>query len=143
MEVAKIFRDIAKILEIKEDNPFRIRAYERAAQNIEGLSEDLEEFVRKDTLLDIPGIGKDLERKIKEIMATGRLKFYEDLKKAIPEGLLEIESIPSVGPKTTKLLYEKLKIKSLTDLEKAIAKNKLQGIFGIKEKTIENIQKGI
>lgn len=143
LEVAKIFRDIAKILEIKEDNRFRIRAYERAAQNIEGLSEDLEEFVRKDTLLDIPGIGKDLERKIKEVMGTGRLKFYEDLKKTIPQGLLEIESIPSVGPKTTKLLYERLKIKSLADLEKAIAKNKLQGIFGIKEKTIENIQKGI
>ncbi|MFH0826305.1 MAG: DNA polymerase/3'-5' exonuclease PolX [Candidatus Omnitrophota bacterium] len=143
LEVAKIFRDIAKILEIKEDNPFRIRAYERAAQNIEGLSEDLGEFVRKDTLLEIPGIGKDLQRKIKEFLATGRLKFYEDLKKNIPEGLLEIESIPSLGPKTTKLLYEKLKIKSLADLEKAIARKKLKGIFGIKEKTIENIQKGI
>ena len=142
-EVAKIFRDIAKILEIKEDNPFRIRAYERAAQNIEGLSEDLEEYVRKDTFPKIPGIGKDLENKIKEIINTGRLKFYEDLKKTLPQGLLDIGNIPSVGPKTTKLLYEKLKIKSLTDLEKAIAKNKLQGIFGIKEKTIENIQKGI
>ncbi|KPK97859.1 MAG: hypothetical protein AMJ95_06980 [Omnitrophica WOR_2 bacterium SM23_72] len=142
-EIAKIFRDIAKILEIKEDNPFRIRAYERAAQNIEGLSENLEEYVHKEAFPKIPGIGKDLESKIKEIISTGRLKFYEDLKKTLPQGLLEIESIPSIGPKTTKLLYEKLKIKNLFDLENAIAKNKLQGIFGIKEKTIENIQKGI
>ncbi|MFH1458121.1 MAG: DNA polymerase/3'-5' exonuclease PolX [Candidatus Omnitrophota bacterium] len=142
-EVADIFRDMAKILEIKGDNPFRIRAYERAAQNIEGLSEGIEDFVRKDTLLEIPGIGKDLESKIKEIVATSRLKFYEDLKKTIPKGLLGLLNIPSIGPKTAKLLYEKLKIKSLSELEKAIAKNKLQGIFGIKEKTVENIQKGI
>jgi DNA polymerase (family 10) len=143
LEVAKIFRDIAKILEIKGDNPFRIRAYERAAQNIEGITEDIENFIQEDKLREIPGIGKDLESKIKEIVKTGKSKFYQDLKKTIPEGLLNLLNIPSVGPKTAKLLFDKLKIKSVSDLEQAIKKNKLQGIFGIKEKTIENILKGI
>jgi len=143
LEISAIFREITKILEIKGDNPFRIRAYERAAQNIEGLTEDIEDFIQDDRLRDIPGIGRDLASKIKEYVSTGKIKAYEDLKKKIPGGLLDLLNIPSVGPKTAKLLYEKLKIKDISGLEKAIKKNKLQGIFGIKEKTVENILKGI
>jgi DNA polymerase (family 10) len=143
LEISSIFRNIVKILEIKGDNPFRIRAYERAAQNIEGLTEDIEDVIRQDRLTDIPGIGKDLAERIKEFVQKGKITVYEDLKKSIPEGLLDLLRIPSVGPKTAKLLYEKLKIKSIPDLEAAIKKNKLSGIFGIKEKTIENISKGI
>jgi len=141
--ISTIFHDIAKILEIKGDNIFRIRAYERAAQNIEGLTEDIEGYIKEDRLTEIPGIGKDISEKIKEIVKTGKLKALADLKKTIPGGLLDLLNIPSVGPKTAKLLYEKLKIKNISDLEKAIRKNKLGGIFGIKEKTIENISKGI
>ncbi|MCX5703816.1 MAG: helix-hairpin-helix domain-containing protein [Candidatus Omnitrophica bacterium] len=143
LEACKIFRDIANILEIKGENRFRIRAYERAAQNIESLPEDLDNFIKEDRLLDIPGIGADLSLKIKEFASTGRINMYEDLKKAIPEGLLGLLNIPSVGPKTAKLLYEKLKIKNIPDLEEAIKKNKLKGIFGIKEKSVENILRGI
>ncbi|MBI4972886.1 MAG: DNA polymerase/3'-5' exonuclease PolX, partial [Candidatus Omnitrophica bacterium] len=129
--------------EIKGDNPFRIRAYERAAQNIEGLSEDIEEVAKDERLREIPGIGLDLSQKVKEYLKTGKIKAYEELKKKIPQGLLDLLNIPSVGPKTAKLLSEKLKIKDIPDLENAIEKNKLQDIFGIKEKTIENILKGI
>lgn len=143
LKVAEIFKNIAKILEIKGDNPFRIRAYEKAAQNIEGLTVDIQELVKEDKLRDIPGIGEDLANKIKEIINTGGLKALEDLKKTIPSGLLDLLNIPSVGPKTTKLLYEKLKVKGIPDLERAIKENKLQGIFGIKDKTIENILHGI
>jgi DNA polymerase (family 10) len=143
LEISARFREITKILEIKGDNPFRIRAYDRAAQNIEGLTEDIEDFIQDDRLTDIPGIGKDLASKIKEYILTGKIKAYEHLRKTIPKGLLDLLNIPSVGPKTAKILYEKLKIKDISDLEKAIKKNKLQGIFGIKEKTVENISKGI
>ena len=143
LEISQIFHQIAKILEIKGDNPFRIRAYERAAQNIEGLTEDIEGYIKEDRLTEIPGIGKDISGKIKEIVKTGKLKALADLKKTIPEGLLDLLNISSVGPKTAKLLYEKLKIKNISDLQGAIRKNKLGGIFGIKEKTIENISKGI
>ena len=142
-EIVQTFREIASILEIKGANVFRIRAYERAAQNIEGLTEDIEKYAKENKLTDIPGIGKDLADRINEYIKNGKIKVYEDLKKSIPGGLLDLLNIPSVGPKTAKLLYEKLKVKSIEDLEQAIKKNKLQGIFGIKEKTIENILKGI
>ncbi|MCX5697539.1 MAG: DNA polymerase/3'-5' exonuclease PolX [Candidatus Omnitrophica bacterium] len=142
-EIAEIFRQIAQILEIKGENVFKIRAYERAAQNIEGLTEGLKNIAKEGRLTEISGIGKDLSNKINEFIKTGRIQAYEDLKKSIPGGLLELLNIPSVGPKTVKLLYEQLKIKNILDLEKAIAGGKLKGIFGIKEKTIENISKGI
>ncbi len=142
--ISKIFRDFAKILEIKGDNPFRVRAYERAAQNIENLTNaELNDFIQEGRLREIPGIGEDLASKIAEIAATGRLASYEDLKKTIPEGVLDLINIPSVGPRTARLLYEQLKVKSIADLENAIKKDRLRGIFGIKERTIQNIRKGL
>jgi DNA polymerase (family 10) len=142
-EIAQIFREISTILQLKGANVFRIRAYERAAQNIEGLTDDVEALATQGQLTEIPGIGKDLSDRITEYISSGKIKFYEDLKKSIPAGLLELLKIPSVGPKTAKLFYEQLKIESISDLENAIAENKLTGLFGIKEKTIENILKGI
>ncbi len=141
--VAEIFNNIAKILEIKQENPFRIRAYQKAAQNIRELSEDIQALVEEERLSEIPGIGQDLANKIKEIISTGKLKFYEDLQKTIPPGLLDLLNIPSVGPKTAWNLYKKLNIKTIEDLEKAIENNNLTGLFGIKEKTIQNIKQGI
>lgn len=143
LEIAQIFREVAQILEIKGENVFRIRAYERAAQNIEGLTQDLEDYVREDRLHEIPGIGVDLSGKIKEYLETGTIRMHEALKKEISPGVLELLSIPSIGPKTAKLFSEELKIKGIDDLKKAIEKGKLTGIAGIKEKTIENILKGI
>jgi len=143
LELAATFRDIANILEIKGENIFRVRAYSRAAQNIESLGEDIADYIRDGRLNEIPGIGRDLSERIKEYASTGKIKIYEDLKKSVPVGLIALLNIPSVGPKTAKLLYEKLKIKNITDLEKAISASKLQGLFGIKEKTIENIKNGI
>ncbi len=141
--VSRIFRDIARLLEIKGENIFRIRAYDRAAQAVENLGGDIEQAVSRNTLTDIPGIGKDLAEKIREIVATGSLQFYEDLKKTLPAGTLELLAIPSVGPKTAQMLAKELRIRSIGDLEKAIADHKLDKLSGIKEKTIENISKGI
>lgn len=142
-EIGKIFRDTANILEIKGDIVFKIRAYERAAQNIEGLSEDIENYARDDRLREIPGVGADLAEKIKEYLKTGKIKSYEELKKTVPRGIIELLNIPGVGPKTAKLLFDKLKIGNNAQLEKAIRSNKLKGLPGIKEKTIQNMLKGI
>jgi len=142
-ELSQIFQDFAKILEIKGDNPFRIRAYERASQNIASLSEDIDRLAREEKLRQIPGIGEDLQNKINEFLKTGKIRAFQELKKSLPAGLLELISIPSVGPKTAKLLFERLDIKDIAGLEKAIRKNKLDGIFGIKEKTIANMVQGI
>ncbi len=141
-EIARIFNEIADLLEIKAENPFRIRAYRRAALNIESLAGDVAE-TPKDELMKVPGIGQDLAGKIEEYVKTGRIQAYEELKKELPEGLGVLLSVPGLGPKTAKLLSEKLKIRNLQDLERFASEHKLSGLPGIKEKTEENILKGI
>ncbi|HZV47494.1 MAG TPA: DNA polymerase/3'-5' exonuclease PolX [Thermodesulfovibrionales bacterium] len=141
-EIVRIFNDIADRLEIKGENPFRIRAYRRAALNIESLSTDIAS-TPKDELMKIPGIGQDLAGKILEYIQTGKMQAYEDLKKEVPEGLSGLLSVPSLGPKTAKLLFEKLQVKDLDDLARLAREHKLIGLPGIKEKTEENIIKGI
>jgi DNA polymerase (family 10) len=141
-EIVKIFNDIADLLEIKGENPFRIRAYRRAALNIESLSTDIAS-TPKDELMEIPGIGQDLAGKILEYIQTGKMQAYEDLKKEVPEGLSGLLSVPSLGPKTAKLFFEKLQVKDLDDLARLAREHKLIGLPGIKEKTEENIIKGI
>jgi len=141
-EIAKIFNDIADLLEIKGENPFRIRAYRRAALNLESFAENVAE-TPKEKLLQIPGIGQDLAAKVEEYVKTGKLRSYEDLKREVPEGLGVLLSVPSLGPKTAKLLSDKLKVKNLDDLERLAREHKLIGLPGIKEKTEENILKGV
>lgn len=143
LEVSEIFKNIADILEIKGENPFRVRAYQKAAQVIESLTEDLEELAAEDKLTELPGIGEDLASKIKEILKTGQLKIYEELKKEFPRGLIEILEVPCVGPKTAKVLFEKLKIKDVAGLKTMAQKGRLAGLPGIKEKTVSNILRGI
>jgi DNA polymerase (family 10) len=141
-EIAKIFNDIADILEIKGDNPFRIRAYRRAAQNIDGFAADIA-GTQEEELRKIPGIGSDLAAKIREYAEKGRLAFYEELKREIPSHFLEMLSIPGVGPKTAKIFLDKLGIKNVDSLERIAKKGKLKGLPGIQAKTEENILKGI
>ncbi len=142
-EIAKVFNEIADILEIKDENPFRIRAYRRAAQNIEALTEAVEELAQRGDLEKVPGIGKDLALKVQEILSTGGLKYLENLKKEVPESLVEFLSIPGMGPKTAKLLYDQLGVDSVEKLEGLAKGHKLQGLPGIRAKTEENIIRGI
>jgi DNA polymerase (family 10) len=141
-EIAGIFNTIADLLEIRGDNPFRIRAYRRAALNVENMTKDIAE-TSTDELLKIPGIGQDLAAKIEEYAKTGKIQAYEDLKKEVPEGLSMLLSVPGLGPRTAKLLFEKLQVKNIKDLERLAHEHKLSGLPGIREKTEENIIKGI
>jgi DNA polymerase (family 10) len=140
--VADIFNSIADILELKGENPFRVRAYKNAARTIEGLPKDVGEM-SGDEILKIKGIGSDLEGKIEEIVRTGRLEFLDELIKSIPKGLTELLSVPGLGPKTAKLFYDKFKISSVDELERLAKEHRLAGLPGIKEKTEENILRGI
>lgn len=142
-QIAEIFNKIADILEIQEENPFRIRAYRRAAQTIENLSDDISHYIKEDRLVKLQGIGEDLASKIKEFLKIGKISAYEKLKKKVKPVLLDMLNIPGVGPKTAKLLYGKLKIKSLKDLEKKAKAHKISGLPGVKDKTEENILKGL
>ncbi len=142
-ELARLFDLMADILEIKEDNPFRIRAYRRAAQNLETLTEDVETLAREERLEEIPGVGKDLAGKIVEYLRTGRIKDVDAAKRGIPGGVVDLMNVPGIGPKTAKLLYEKEDITTLDRLEKLARAGKLRGLHGIQAKTEANILKGI
>lgn len=143
LQIAKIFNHIADILEIQGENIFRIRAYRRAAQTMENLTEDVSEAAKRQALTDIPGIGKDLAEKIADFLGTGKIEFFEKLKKEIPSGLLDLMTIPGIGPKTASLLTEQLKVKGIDDLEKKAKAHELAVIPGIQKKTEENILRGI
>jgi len=145
-DFAGIFRRMGEFLELREDNPFKIRAYEKAAANIESLSEPLESVYRKGgipALREIPGIGEAIAEKIEELIKTGRLKAYRKLEKEFPKKFIELMSVPGLGPKTAIMLKKKLKIDSVAKLESAAKKGLLKGLPGMKEKKIENIKKGI
>src|SRR6476646_82435 len=100
LEIAFIFNQIGDLLEIQGANPFRIRAYRRAATSLEGLADNIETVAQSGSLRNISGIGEDLAKKIEEYIRTGKIDFHEELKQEIPLGLVKIVEIPSVGPKT-------------------------------------------
>jgi len=141
-EIARIFSEIADIMEIQEGNVFKIRAYRRAALNLEGVSRDLALLSHKE-LLEIPGVGADLASRIEEYLRTGTMALYEQLKQEIPAGVFALLAIPDLGPKTAKVIYDALRITGIEELEQAALEHRLLGIKGIKQKTEENILRGI
>jgi len=143
LEVSKILEEIGILLELKGENPFKFRAYHNASVTVEALEEDLDKAIGDGTLAEQKGIGKGLYEKIVELNNTGRLKYYEDLKKEIPAGLLEIIRIPGVGPKKAKALYDELGISTVGELEYACMENRLIGLHGFGEATQAKILKGI
>ena len=141
-EIARMFDHIADILEIKEGNPFKIRAYRKASLNLLGLTQDLGELSHRE-LLEIPGVGEDLAAKIEEYLHTGAMASYEQLKGEIPAGVFTLLAVPGLGPKTAKSIYDQTGVTSLEELERVAAEHQLAGIRGIQQKTEENILKGI
>ena len=142
-EIANLLDRMGMLLEIKDDNVFKIRAYHKAAENITALAEDIEALYRENRLFEIPGVGKAIKEKIAEYLDTGKMQAYEELTHEIPESLLDVVNIPSLGPKKAKLFWEKLNITSVAQLRQAAEEGKLLGLPGIKAKTIENIIRGI
>jgi len=143
LEISKLFHEIADLLEIKDENVFKIRAYRRAAMNLESLTEEVEAVAARGALTEIAGIGKDLAAKIQQALDTGRIDYLEGLRKEVPRGVVELMAIPGVGPKTAKLLFDTLHVDSVEKLEALALEGKLLGLPGIKQKTVENILKGI
>jgi DNA polymerase (family 10) len=142
-EVARLLYDISELLELSGENIFKIRAYSRAARTIEGSTEDIEKVSKEKRLEEIPGVGEAIALKIEEYLKTGKLGFYEDLKKQVPQELHELVQIPGIGPKTVQYLHKELGIKSVKELEKAAKEHRLRRIshFGaVKE---ENLLKSI
>ncbi len=142
-QVADILVEIGTLLELKGENPFKTRAYMNAARAIEGLSEPLTKIVAENRLDEIKGIGEALTKKITELVTTGKLKYYDELKASIPPGLIEMLEIPGLGPKKIQALNQKLGLDSVEKLEAACKKGKVAGLDGFGEKTQANILEGI
>jgi len=142
LDVVKILNNIADILELQEI-PFKPQAYRNAVRGIDSLGEDIEAVYKKGELENIPGIGKHIAKKIIEIIETGKLIYYEKLKKDVKVDIENLKRIPSLGPKKIKILYQKLGVKTIRDLELAIAKGKLGELVGFGEETIKNLSEGI
>ncbi len=141
-DISAIFNKIADLLEIRGDNPFRVRAYRKAAFNIETLGRDVSGLSAAD-LTEIPGIGSDLASKIEEYLRSGRIGTYEKLRQEVPEGLADLLNVPGLGPKTVGLVYRQYKVRNLDELERLARDHRLASLPGIKEKTESNIIKGV
>jgi len=144
-EIAKIFYEIADYLEM-ERVPFKPYAYQKAAITLETLEENVEEIYKKGgvkALEEIPGVGKSIALKIEEYLKTGKIKYYEEFKKRTPINLEELMMVEGMGPKKVKVLYEKLGVRNLKDLERAAKDHKIALLFGFGEKTEKNILEGI
>ena len=143
-QIARLFYKTADLLEIKGENPFRVRAYRNAARTIESLGKEISEMVDKgEDLTKLPGIGKDLAQKIYEIIERGTFSKLEELEREIPKGLIELLKVEGLGPKRIKTLYDKLGITDLDQLKKAAKNGQISALPGFGKKLEETILKGI
>lgn len=142
-DIAQVFGEIADILEMLEENRFRIRSYRNAAVTIEGLGEDLNSIYKKGGLRDIPGVGESIAEKIEELIKTGRCKFHQELLKKIPHGAVDIMRVPGVGPKHAMLVYKKLGVNSIDRLRRAAEAGKLESLPRMGKKLEVKILKAI
>ncbi|HZI31909.1 MAG TPA: DNA polymerase/3'-5' exonuclease PolX, partial [Candidatus Binatia bacterium] len=142
-KVAEILVEIGTLLELKGENPFKTRAYANAARTLEGLNEPLQKIVAEKRLGEVKGIGEALEQKITELVETGKLKYYEELKASIAPGLIEMMDISGLGPKKIQALNKKLGVDSIEKLEAACKAGKVAELDGFGDKTQANILEGI
>jgi DNA polymerase (family 10) len=142
-EVAGVFQDISDLLELKGESLFKVRAYQKAVRSIEHLPVELSQLMAEGKLREVPGIGEAIEKKITELLTTGRLKYYEELRAEFPIGVLSLLQVPGVGPKTAMRLSTELGVKSIEELEQAIVDGRVAGLFRMGDKTAENILRGL
>lgn len=142
-EVAAVLEEIGTLLELKGENPFKTRAYYNGARVLESLQEDLKRLVEENRLTAVKGIGEGLAKKISELVLSGHLAYYDELKKQIPAGLQEMLRIPGLGPKKITMLHGELGISTIGELEYACNENRLVGLAGFGSKSQEKVLKGI
>ncbi|MDI3534566.1 MAG: polymerase [Thermosediminibacterales bacterium] len=143
LELSWMFSEIADLLEIKGENPFKIRTYRKAANVLMNLPIKIEKLYEEKKLMDIPGIGKALASKIQEYLETGKCEFYDKIKKEVSPDLRELLKIPGLGPKKIKIIIDNLDVKNIDDLEIAAKTKKLRELPGMGSKTEFNILRAI
>lgn len=138
-QIARVFEEIGHLLEFQGENPFKIRAYLNAAQTLRDLDEQLEDVIRADQLLEIPGIGRALADKIVQLSTTGSIPLYDDLRAVIPIGVLDLLRVPGLGPKRVRAVYDALGVASLEALEEAARDGRLAAVPGFGERSVTTI----
>ena len=142
-DIVEVLERIGTMMEIKGENPFKVRAYFSGARTLQTMEEDLGTIIEEERLGDVPGIGKALTEKIETLFATGGLEFYDSLLASVPPGLLDLLDIPGLGGKKIKALHEQLEIDSIESLTEACNKGKVAELKGFGEKTQDKILSGI
>lgn len=142
-EVARVLDEIGDLLEILGESSFRVGAYHKAAMNIRSMPRSIRDVYESGELQKIPGVGAHLAERIGILITTGKLPYLEDLKKKVPPSLTELMSIPGLGGKKAKKLYDELNVTSIAELKRAIEKHELRDLPGMGAKTEENIIRGI
>lgn len=142
--IAKTFDRIADLLELHDDNPYRVRSYRNAATSIRSLSDRLETLIEHDMdLTEIPNVGDSIAQKIREMVEKGRCSYLESLKKQVPKGLPDLMKVPGLGPRRAMQINKELQIHSLDELEQACNDEKIRELDGMGEKTEQKILRGI
>jgi DNA polymerase (family 10) len=142
-ELARLFYEMATLLEVRDESVFRVRAYQRAAQTLEALGEDVQTIAARGELQKLPGIGKDIAGRIAEYLAGGRIAQLEQLRGGLPPSFLGLLEIRGLGPRTARLLYDRLGVDTVQRLEQVCRSREIITVAGIREKTCENILEGL
>ncbi|MBI1846073.1 MAG: DNA polymerase/3'-5' exonuclease PolX [Candidatus Rokubacteria bacterium] len=142
-DVARLFSEMATLLEVNDESVFRVRAYQRAARTLEALPVDVAEVAARGGLTDLPGIGRDLAARVEEYLATGRIEQLERLRGGLPASFVDLLEIRGLGPKTARLLYDRLGVHTVERLEELCRSREILAVAGIRDKTRANILKGI
>jgi DNA polymerase (family 10) len=144
-ELARCFRDLAAYLEM-DDVPFKPRAYDKAAQAIESFGQPLAQVYEKGgvkALCDIPGIGKSMAEKLKELITTGRCSLHEEYRRRLPVDIGALTALEGIGPKAVRVLFERLAVRSTADLEAAARARRVRSLPGFGERSEQRILKGL
>lgn len=142
-DICDLLDEIGVLLELKGENPFKVRAYANGARALRALNGEIGELVRLGLLKDVKGIGGALTQKIEECVQTGRLGFYEDLKASVEPGLIKMLDIPGMGPKKVLAVHDLLKVKDVDDLERACREKLVEKLPGFGARTQQKILDGI
>src|SRR6058998_1951809 len=142
-EIARVLEKIATLLELKDENPFKVRAYTNAARAIETFGGNVPNFQDEEAVAKVPGIGKSIALKIKELASTGSLKYFEELSAEFPVGIMELFSLPGLGAKKIKALYDRLGIDSIEQLQKACEDGRVAELPGFGQTTQQKLCESI